>query len=74
VPVSKALDRCSKETLGFNIQVEKPICKQAGQSRSYDGLADTADASNEYAHLAAFDKSHAIRSLASCAVCYHAFR
>ena len=43
----------SKETLGFNIQVEKPIFKQAGQSRSYGGLADTADASNEYVHVAA---------------------
>ena len=55
VSVSKTLDRLSKETLGFNIQVEKPIFKEAGQSRAYSGLADTADASEEYAHVAAFD-------------------
>ena len=65
VSVSKTLDRRSKETLGFNIQVEKPIFKEAGQSRAYSGLADTADASEEYAHVAAFDKSRAISRLGS---------
>jgi hypothetical protein len=65
VSVSKTLDRRFKETLGFNIQVEKPIFKEAGQSHAYSGLADTADAGEEYAHVAAFDKSRAISRLGS---------
>jgi hypothetical protein len=52
VTVSQTLDRHSEETLGFNVQVEKPIFKEAGQSRAYSGLADAADASEEYAHAA----------------------
>ena len=34
VTVSKTLDRRSEETLDFNIQVEKPIFKEASQSRA----------------------------------------
>jgi hypothetical protein len=54
VTVSKTLDRRSEETLGFSIQVEKAIFKETSQLRAYSGLADTADASEEYAHVATF--------------------
>ena len=52
VTVSKTLDRHSEEALDFDIQVEKPIFKEAGQSRAYGGLADTTDASKKYSHVA----------------------
>jgi hypothetical protein len=51
VTVSKTFDRHSEETLGFSIQVEKPIFKEASQLYPYSGLADTANASEEYAHV-----------------------
>ena len=35
----ETLDRRSEETLDFNIQIEKPIFKEASQSRAYTGLA-----------------------------------
>lgn len=57
VTVSKTLDRRSEETLGFNIQVEKPVFKEASQLCAYSGLAYTADASEEYAHVATFDEN-----------------
>jgi len=65
VTVSKTLDGRSEETLDFNIQVEKPIFKDASQLRAYSGFADTADASEEYSHLATFDESCAISRLRS---------
>jgi hypothetical protein len=65
VTASKTLDRRSEETFDFNIQVEKPIFKEAGQSRTYGGLADTTDASKEYSHVATLDESSAISSLGS---------
>ena len=60
VTASKALNRHSEETLCFNVQVEKPILKQGGQLRPQRGLADTADSSEEYAHVATFDESRDI--------------
>ena len=60
VTVSKTLDRRFEETLGFNIQVEKPIFKQASQLLAYSGLADAADASEKYSHVATFDEACAI--------------
>lgn len=65
VTVSKTLDRRSEETLDFNIQVEKPILKQASQLLAYSGLADAADASEKYTHVATFDESCAISRLRS---------
>jgi hypothetical protein len=65
VTVSKTLDRRSEETLGFNIQVEKPIFKQASQLRAYSGLADAADASEKYTHVATSHESCAISRLGS---------
>jgi hypothetical protein len=60
VTASKTFDRCFEETLGFNVQVEKPIFKETSEFCAYCGLADTADASEEYAHVATFDESCAI--------------
>jgi hypothetical protein len=51
--------------LGFNIQVEEPNLKQASQLRAYSCLADAADASEKYAHVATFDESCAISRLRS---------
>jgi len=56
VTVSKTLDRCSEETLGFNIQIEKPTFKEPSQLCANSGLADTTDTSEEYAHVATFDE------------------
>jgi hypothetical protein len=60
VTASKTLDRGFEETLDFNIQVEKPIVKEASQLCAYRGLADTADASEKYAPVATSDESCAI--------------
>lgn len=57
VMASKTLDRCFEEALGFNVQVEKTILKESSQLCAYCGLAYTADASEEYAHVATFDES-----------------
>ena len=59
VAVSKTLDRCSEETLYFNIQVEKSIIEEVRQFGAYSGLADAADTSEEYAHVAILDGSYA---------------
>ncbi len=55
VAVSKTLDRCSEETLYFNIQVEKSIIEEVSQFGAYSGLAYAADTSEEYAHVAILD-------------------
>ena len=60
VAVLKTLDRCSKETLYFNIQVEKPIIEEPGESCADGGLADAADTGEKYAHVATLDESHAL--------------
>jgi hypothetical protein len=62
VTVSKALDRRLEETLGFNIQVAKTTVKEASQLCPYGGLANTADASEEYTPAAMLDESCAIPS------------
>jgi hypothetical protein len=62
VTISKALDRRLEETLGFNIQVAKTTVKEASQLSPYGGLANTADASEEYTHAAMLDESCAIPS------------
>jgi hypothetical protein len=62
VTVSKMPDRHFEEAFDFNIQVEKPIFKQASQLLAYSGLADAADASEKYSHVATFDETCAISS------------
>jgi hypothetical protein len=62
VTVSKALNRRLEETLGFDIQVEKTTFKETSQLCPYGGLANTADASEEYAHAAMLDECRAIPS------------
>jgi hypothetical protein len=57
VMVSKTLNRRSEETLDFDIQVEKPILKESSHLRAYSGLADTANAGEDYAHVATFDEN-----------------
>jgi len=57
VTVSKALDRHSEETLGLDIQIEESNLEKSSQSRAYRRLADTADASEEDAHVAPFNES-----------------
>ena len=61
--VSKTLDRCSEETLDFDIQIEKPTIQQVGKSRAYGSLANAADTSEKYPHVAPPDE---IRAFASC--------
>jgi hypothetical protein len=65
VTVSKAIDRRPEEALGFDIQVEKTTFKEAGQLCPYGGLANTANASEEYAHDAMLNESCAIPDLPS---------
>ena len=55
----KTLDRCSKETLYFNIQVEKRITEEVSQFCAYSGLPDAADTCKKYAHIAIPDGSYA---------------
>jgi hypothetical protein len=50
VTASKLLDGRSEESLDFDVQVEKPTLEKASQLCAYGGLADTADASEEYTH------------------------
>ena len=57
VSVSKALNRHSEETLGLDIQIEESKLEKSGQPRAYRRLADTADASEEDAHVAPFNES-----------------
>ena len=50
VPASQSLDRRSEEMFGFDVQVEKPMFKNAGKVCPDGGLADAADTSEEYTH------------------------
>jgi len=50
--LSKALDRRVEETLNFNVQVEERTGEEFSQFSAYGGLADAADTSEKYAHVA----------------------
>ena len=50
--LSKALDRRVEETLNFNVQVEERTGEEFSQFSAYGALADAADTSEKYAHIA----------------------
>jgi hypothetical protein len=56
------LKRHSEETLGLGVQIEKSKFEQAGELFAYRALANAADTSEEYAHVAPMDESCAIPS------------
>jgi hypothetical protein len=55
--VSKALNRHSEETLGLDIQIEKPKFEKPRELCAYRGFADAADASDKYAHVSSTGES-----------------
>jgi hypothetical protein len=57
VTVSKALNRHSEETLDLDIQIEEPKSEESRHPCAYSGLADAADASEEDAHVAPFERA-----------------
>jgi hypothetical protein len=54
IPALKSLDRRSEKTFDFSVEVEKPIFKKTGKMCTYRGLADAADAADEYTHVLPF--------------------
>ena len=50
--LSKALDRSVEETLNFNVPGEERTGEEFSQFSAYGGLADAADTSEKYAHVA----------------------
>ena len=65
VTVSKALNRHSEETLELDIQIEEPKFEESRHLCAYGGLADAADASEEDAHVAPFERARQIWSITS---------
>ena len=57
VTISKALNRHSEETLELAIQIEEPKSEESRHPCAYGGLADAADASEEDAHVAPFERA-----------------